>query len=154
MLLAQSITALEVFLADTLILTVANNNDAQGRLLRSKELGIGSIQFKLADAIGIEDFSKERLLEHLRGISFHNLKKVNGLFGVGLGINILPEGENLERIRQAIKMRHDCVHRNGVDRETGKVHEIDQATLRSLTETILSLVKSVDEKVEDYEAPF
>ena len=66
MLLAQCITALEVFLADTLILTVANQKDAQARLLRSKDLGIGSTQFKLSDAISIEDFAKEKLLEHLR----------------------------------------------------------------------------------------
>ncbi|MCF6233388.1 MAG: hypothetical protein L3J36_09900 [Rhodobacteraceae bacterium] len=121
MLLSQSITALEVFLADTLILTVANNKDAQGRLLRSKRLGIGNAQFRLADAIGVEDFSKEKLLEHLRAVSFHNLKKVTGLFCVGLGIDIMPKDEELERIQKAIIMRHDCVHRNGLDRETGEV---------------------------------
>lgn len=154
MLLSQSITALEVFLADTLILTVANNTDAQGRLLRSKDLGIGSAQFKLADAIGVEDFSKEKLLEHLRAVSFHNLKKVTGLFRVGLGIDIAPKDEELERIQKAIKMRHDCVHRNGLDRETGEVQQIDKAMLSGLIETLLSMVKSVDEKVDAFEAPF
>lgn len=152
MLLSQSITALEVFLADTLMLTVANKQDAQSRLLKSKELEIGSIQFKLSDAIGVEDFAKEKLLEHILAVSFHNLKKVNGLFRVGLGIDILPEGEGSEVIRKAIKMRHDCVHRNGVNRETGKLHLIDQATLLNFTEAIWGMVKSVDKKVEDYES--
>ncbi|MBY6067664.1 hypothetical protein KUW17_12980 [Leisingera aquaemixtae] len=154
MLLAQSITALEVFLADTLILTVTNNRDVQSRLLKSKELQIGSTEFRLSDAIGFEDFAKEKLLQYLRAVSFHNLKKVTGLFRVGLGIDISPESSELEQIQKAIKMRHDCVHRNGMDRETGEVHEISQAFLLGLTETLLRMVKAVDEKVEDFESPF
>ena len=153
MLLAQSITALEAFLADTLILTVANNPKAQEKLLGSKSLGIGSKKFELADAIGVEDFAKTRLLEYLRAVSFHDVQKANSLFRVGLRINILPEGEELELIQKAIKMRHDCVHRNGVDRETGELHQIDQALLLSLAATLENLVRSVDQKVNDIDAP-
>jgi len=149
MLLAQSITALEVFLADTLIVTVTNNKDAQRRLLTSKRLGIGSAQIKIVDTIDIENFAKDKLLEHLRGVSFHNLQKVKKLFEVGLKIDILPEGEPRESIMQAIKMRHDCVHRNGMDRETNEVHQIDAIWLLSLSELLLGMVTSVDEKVNN-----
>ncbi len=154
MLLAQSITALEVFLADSLILTVGNNKEAQARLLRSKDLGIGNTQFKLADAIGISDFAKERLLQHLHAVSFHNLKKVSSLFRVGLGIDILPKGEDLDRLQNAIKVRHDCVHRNGIDRETGELHDISQVYVMNLSDMLLSMVKSIDDKVDDFESPF
>jgi len=154
MLLAQSITALEVFLADTLILTVSSSQKAQEKLLGSKTLGIGNKQFKLADAIGVEDFAKTRLLEHLRAVSFHNIQSANGLFRVGLGIDILPEGDKLALVQKSIKMRHDCVHRNGVDRDTGELHQIDQAFLLSLSDTLSEMVKSVDEKVDEFESPF
>lgn len=154
MLLAQSVTALEVFLADSLILTVGGNTDAQAKLLRSKDLGIGSTQFKLADAIGVEDFARERLLQHLHAVSYHNLKKVSNLFRVGLGIDILPKGEQLDQLQAAIKIRHDCVHRNGIDRESGELHDIGRAYIMGLSEMLLTMVKSIDEKVDDFESPF
>jgi hypothetical protein len=153
MLLAQSITALEVFLADSLILTVGKNTEAQAKLLRSKDLGIGSMQFKLADAIGAQDFAKERLLQYLNAVSFHNLKKVSNLFRVGLGIDILPKSEDLDRLQIAIKMRHDCVHRNGIDRESGELHEISQAYIANLSDMLLSMAKSIDDKIDDFESP-
>ncbi|MDA7430665.1 hypothetical protein PGB28_19555 [Primorskyibacter aestuariivivens] len=154
MLLAQSVTALEVFLADSLILTVGGNTDVQAKLLRSKDLGIGSTQFKLADAIGVEDFARERLLQHLHAVSYHNMKKVSNLFRVGLGIDILPKGEQLDQLQAAIKIRHDCVHRNGIDRESGELHDIGQAYIMGLSEMLLSMAKSIDEKVDDFESPF
>tara|TARA_E500000305_G_scaffold85322_1_gene71376 strand:- start:2512 stop:2976 length:465 start_codon:yes stop_codon:yes gene_type:complete len=150
MLLAQSITALEVYLADTLILTVANSKDAQKRLLRSKDLEIGNVKFSLADAIGVEDFSKVRLIQHLRAVSFHDLKKVRKLYRVGIGIDIATENEEFEQIQKAVTIRHDCVHRNGACRETGEVHQIDQQSLLSLTDTLLKVVRSVDEQVDDF----
>ncbi|MGJ8597144.1 hypothetical protein [Sulfitobacter sp.] len=152
MLLSQSITALETFLSDTMILTVTNNKEAQGRLLKAKSLGIGQTLFKLEDASGIENFAKDRLLWHLRrGVSFHNLDKVSKLFKVGLRMEILPEGDDLERIKNAIKMRHDCVHRNGVDGDTGQQHQIDQALLVQLTDTLSQMVTSIDQKAQVFE---
>ncbi len=155
MLLAQSITALETYLADTLILAVSNNKDAQGRLLRSKDLGIGNIQYKLADAIGIKEFARTKLINYLNAVSFHSLIKVAKLFRVGLCVEILPDTDELELIQNAIAMRHDCVHRNGViGRDTGKVHEIDQALLGGLAEALLRMVKLVDNKVENAKSLF
>lgn len=152
MLLSQSITALEAFLSDTLILTVTNNKDAQGRLLRAKSLGIGQTSFKLEDASGVADFAKDRLLWHLRrGVSFHNLDKVSKLFKVGLGIDIQPGNPDLERIKKAIKIRHDCVHRNGIDGDTGNLHQIDQVVINQLTDSLLQMVQSVDQKIQAFE---
>ncbi|MCF2872673.1 hypothetical protein L0664_16495 [Octadecabacter sp. G9-8] len=154
MLLSQSITALEVFLADTLILTVTNSAKAQEKLLSSGSLGIGKNNFILSNAIGVQDFAKTKLLEYLRAVSFHDIMKVNRLFSIGLGINILPEGKELEMIKKAIRMRHDCVHRNGVDKVTHELHEIDQTFLQSLADTLQDMVKLVDQEVDEFETPF
>lgn len=151
MLLTQSITALEVYLADILMTTVASDQSTQEKLLRSKSLELGTKNFKLADAIGIEDFAKRKLLEHLREISFHNIKKVSNLFRIGLGVEILPENESLTVINDSIKMRHDCVHRNGICKKTEKRHVITKDFLTNLTDILLKMIASVDEKVRlDY----
>jgi len=71
-----------------------------------------------------------------------------------LGVDILPKGEKLDQLHGAIKIRHDCVHRNGIDRESGELHDIGQAYIMSLCEMLLSMVKSIDEKVVDFESPF
>ncbi|AZQ68698.1 hypothetical protein EF888_17125 [Silicimonas algicola] len=153
MLLAQSITALEVFLSDSLIVTVANSPHAQGKLLASKDIGIGSKQIRLSDAVGVEDFATTALLEYLRAVSFHELKKANAFYRVGLGFNILPEADSLEAIQRFTRMRHDCVHKNGVDRESGELHQIDQESLLQLTNELSKMVESVDENVENCSPP-
>ncbi|MEP3688404.1 MAG: hypothetical protein ABJN05_15065 [Sulfitobacter dubius] len=153
MLFAQSITALEVFLADSLILTVGKSAEAQAKLLRSNELGIGNTQFKLAEAIGVEEFAKERLKQHLHSVSYHNLRKVSNLFRYGLGFDILPQGEDLDRLQTAIKMRHDCVHRNGIDRLSGQRHDISKVYIMSLSKLLLNMVRSIDDKVCEFESP-
>lgn len=152
MLLAQSITALEVFLSDTLILAVLSYQIVQEKLLRSKSLEIGTRQFSLMDALGVEDFAKEKLLEHLRSVSFHNLGKVSGLYRIGMGIEILSEGDDAEVIQKSIRLRHDCVHRNGKNQETGESHIIDQLFILCLTSSLVRMVKSVDDKVRAFEA--
>ena len=137
-----------------MILTVTNETDAQARLLRSRELGIGSTQFKLTDSIGIENFSKDRLLEHLRAVSFHNLTKVAHLFQVGLQINIMPQGEELQRIQDAVRMRHDCVHRNGKTKD-GEERLLNESDIRALLSEADKLVKWIEAGVkEEAESPF
>lgn len=152
MLLAQSITAMEVFLSDTLIPVVAVSVEVQEKMLKSKTIGIGTTQFRLSDAAGKADFAKEKLIGHLRAVSFHDIAKVNKLFQVGLGIDILPEEVELKRVETAIKQRHDCVHRNGKDRESGKELEISSEWLLALTASLRNMLRAVDEKVEARDA--
>ena len=151
MLLSQSITALEVFLADTLISTVSNDVEVQKRLLTSSDVGIGKIQFKLADAVGIQDFAKDKLLSMLVGETFNNLKKVKKYFNVGLKIDILSDSNEAVIISDAIRLRHDCVHRNGIDRDSGKMHQIDQEKLNTLTRALTEMVSRIDESLRDTE---
>lgn len=151
MLLAQSVTALEVFLSDTLILAVLSHKAVQEKLLRSKSLEIGTKQFKLTDAFGVEDFAKEKLLEHLRSISFHNITKVSNLYQIGMGVTILPEGDAADIIQEAIKIRHDCVHRNGKNQETGELNVVTQESLHDLTDTLSRMVRFVDDQVRAFD---
>lgn len=151
MLLSQSITALEVFLSDTLILAVKQSGALQEKLLRSKSLQIGSRDFKLSDAVGVENFAREKLLDYLRAVSFHNLEKVSTLYRIGLGIEIIPDGEDAKEIDLAIKIRHDCVHRNGKDQATGDLRNIPQVSLLQLIESLRRMVNSIDLKVRTFE---
>ncbi|WP_155773916.1 hypothetical protein [Rhodovulum sp. MB263] len=148
MLLAQSITAMEIFFSDTLIPAAAASVEVQERLLKSKSIGIGEAQFRLSDAAGKPEFAKEKLVSYLRAVSFHDIAKVAKLFQVGLGVDILPREVELKKIETAIKQRHDCVHRNGKDRETGGELEISNTWLLSLTASLRNMLRAVDEKVE------
>lgn len=91
MLLAQSIAAMEVFFADTLIPSASASVEVQEKLLKSKRIGIGATKFLLSDAAGKVDFAKEQLVGYLRAVSFHDISKVTKLFQIGLGIDILPD---------------------------------------------------------------
>lgn len=152
MLLAQSITALEVFLADSLISTVAGHEAAQARLLRSKSLKIGEINVQLSDLIGVVDVAKTMLMTNLQAVSFHNLAKVASLYRIGLKFDIMPKGEALECIQTGIRLRHDCVHRNGIDRNTGEMHQIDRFALLELNDALMAMGTTIDEQVVAFEA--
>lgn len=152
MLLAQSITALEVFLADSLISTVAGNEAVQARLLRSKSLKIGETNVQLSDLIGVVDVAKTMLIKKLQAVSFHNLAKVASLYRVGLKFDIMPKGEALECVQTGIRLRHDCVHRNGIDRNTGEMHQIDRLALLELNDALITMGTAVDENVVALEA--
>lgn len=148
MLLVQSITALEVYLADVLIQNTANSLSVQKRLLNSKVLQIGDMSFNLKDAAGTADFAKEKLIKYLRNVSFHDLDKVKKFFEIGLCISIVHENDKFEILKNAVRQRHDFVHRNGKERDTAEEIEIFSDTILDLTENLREFATCINEKIE------
>jgi hypothetical protein len=58
----------------------------------------------------------ERIVrEHLRGIMYHNLRKVDALYRIALEFRLLDLAADKDSLFAAVLLRHDCVHRNGSD---------------------------------------
>ena len=96
MLVVQSIAVLEVFLSDTLILSVRNEPATQAKVIKSKMIGFGGTSFQIKDAFGINGFTKVKLLEYLKNVSFHNLDKVSKFYKIGVGVDILATTSELD----------------------------------------------------------
>ncbi|EEA92349.1 hypothetical protein [Pseudovibrio sp. JE062] len=153
MLLAQGITALETYLADTVLTAATREKEVQFKLLQSKSFGLGDTKFTLKEAVGVQDFAREQLIAHLHAVSFHNLKRVNTIFSIGMGIAILPTDDADKKVLEdAIKKRHDCVHRNGINRDSDQAHVIEQGYVLRLTELLEKMISDIQIKIDAFYA--
>lgn len=146
MMLVQAVTSLEAYLSDTLISHVMQDNAAQLRLINSKRLGLCELKFGLKEAFGEEHFATKALSKYLaNNISYHNLRRVQPYFEVGLQTPFRFEADELELIHAGIQMRHDCVHRNGKPLGSDEYHEIEQDFLSRLMDAIQNFVTRIED---------
>lgn len=123
---SHQVTALEAYLGDTLMNVVKADVDAMHRLIENdKELA----KKKLSLAEMLEDCGlvERKVWEHLRSILYHNLAKVDVLYNIATGIRILHLVNDEESLFRAVMLRHDCVHRNGFDKDGNKLNILTKA---------------------------
>lgn len=146
LLFANLITSLEVYLYGVmkdlvesdqkLLLSVAKSKKFKDRKL--------PIHFVLASD------PKRYLMQLISEINFHNLSDVEPLFREAFGIKIPLKDD----ILQAIRLRHDIIHRDGFSK-TGNLISIDSDAIKNTADVIQDLVKAVDQQlVERYAARF
>jgi hypothetical protein len=118
LLFSHQITALEAYLGDTLLNDVLRDNDAIARLIQ-KDSDLAQKKFTLNDIAADPNLVKKEVREYLRSILYHNLAKVDVLYGIALQLRILPllVESSKKDLFQSVLFRHDCIHRNGFDKD-------------------------------------
>ncbi len=145
MLLVQTVSALEGYLSDTLIKSVEASQDAQRRILESKQLGLRDKTVNLTKTFGVENYAKKEILIYLRNSLFHNLPLAKLLYQLALQIDITPDETELKVLNDAILIRHDCVHRNGKRKDGESYHELSPELIKNISDAASSLVWRVEE---------
>ncbi|PWR21206.1 hypothetical protein [Zavarzinia aquatilis] len=148
---SHQVTALEAYLGDTLINTVAGDADAMQRLISGDE-ELSREKFTLAEIRNDPDLVGRRVREHLRAILYHNLAKVDVLYNIALGIRILNLTSNKDALFKAVKLRHDCVHRNGFDKDGNELVVFTKMFVSETADVIRSFVESIENAVRALEA--
>jgi len=148
---SHQVTALEAYLGDTLINTVAGDADAMQRLIDGDE-ELSREKFTLAEIRNDPDLVGRRVREHLRAILYHNLAKVDVLYNIALGIRILNLTSNKDALFKAVKLRHDCVHRNGFDKDGNELVVFTKTFVIETADVIRSFVESIENAVRALEA--
>jgi hypothetical protein len=122
MLFAHQISAMEAFLADTAINEVNSKPEAMDRLLK-EDKDLMKEKFDLAQIAADPNIVRKTVIEHLRSLMYHNLGRVNALYGTVFKMNLfrLLDKDEVDTLMQAILYRHDCVHRNGYTKEGDKL---------------------------------
>lgn len=146
MLLVQAVTVMETYLSDTLISNVLQHESAQEKLLNSKQLGIGEQKFTLKDAWKKDDFANRALFDHLRRISYHDIKRVQKYYQIGLRLDFSFTEHELNIIHDAVLNRHHCVHRNGKT-PTGNPITINREMIEELIQVGVRMVNKIEEKL-------
>lgn len=143
MVFSQHVAALEAFLGDTLLKEVLADEKRLGRLLAGdKELA--KERFTLAEIQENPGLIRDRVGAYLADIRYHNLAKVDTLYRIALKVELLKETAQREKLFVAIQHRHDCVHRNGRDKNNEKLTVFTKAYVTETAELFRAVVEKVD----------
>lgn len=146
MVFVQHFSILEAFLADILIQLCYDDKQALLNLVSEVD-ELSKTRIGLKEILLSPTVVHATVRDYLRELQFHNFGKIDMLFRKALGHSILPEGrEEKEWLFKIVAIRHDCVHRNGVDRD-GTPH-IDFARLvPRVASAFLRMATAVDDAV-------
>ncbi len=144
---SHQVTALEAYLGDTLMNAVAADMDAMQRLI-DKDEDLAKEKFTLAEFSKDPDLIKRKVREHLRSILYHNIAKVDALYNIALEIRILSLTTDKASIFKAVMLRHDCIHRNGFDKEGNEIKVFTKAFVQETADLIKSFVDRIDNALE------
>ncbi len=87
------------------------------------------------------------MTDYLRSILYHDLAKVDFLYRTALDAPVLGEKEDNDKLFKAITYRHDCVHRNGRDKEGNRLTVFTKAYVQEIAVVMRSLVDRIERKI-------
>jgi hypothetical protein len=152
MVFAQQVSALEAYLGDTLLKAIRDKKGAMERLVTGdKNLKVE--KFTLADIVSNPDIVTEKATAYVRSILYHHLERVNFLYQTALGVKVLGEKADNDKLFKAIAYRHDCVHRNGMDKDGKRLEVFTKAYVQEIADVMRSLVDRIEHEIHG-EPPF
>jgi hypothetical protein len=98
---------------------------------------------ELTDLIGGDTTPEKVVREHLLQISWHNLARVRMLYKTVLGVH-WPD--KLGGLYEAVRIRHDIVHRNGRTKDGGE-RSLSREDVEIVIAAAKDLVNVIDEQV-------
>jgi hypothetical protein len=143
---SHQVTALEAYLGDTLKNEVFRDLDAMRRLV-DQDIDLKKEKFTLAEISKEPELVEKKVREHLRGIMYHNLARVDVLYKIALGVRMLDLAADTKPLFAAVMLRHDCVHRNGADKDGRPLDVFTKTFVQQTADTIRDFVRSVENAV-------
>lgn len=145
LVLSGLISAMEAYLADTLITLVAEEIGATENLLL-KEDKLSSQKVTLFEAWNESLTVERRVQDYLRDQIYHRLGKVEQLYEIAFNIQVFPNLELKERLHRAVALRHDIVHRNGRTSQ-GKEQDFSSVQVLAMMQDIHDFVMHVNNQL-------
>jgi hypothetical protein len=146
LMFSHQVTALEAYLGDTLMNVVKADVGAMQRLIEN-DRELAKKKFSLAEMLEDCKLVERKVQEHLRSILYHNLAKVDVLYNIATGIRILHLVNAEESLFRAVMLRHDCVHRNGFDKDGNKLNIFTKGFVQDQADMIKTFVESIENAV-------
>lgn len=152
MVFAQAISAFEAYLGDALLLSVMRSPAAADGLMKRDKV-LSEVRLSLFEVSKNPEIVTEKVRGRLKAVLYHNLDAVERLFFSAFEIKFFEPGDKKSRdiLFQAIKYRHDCVHRNGRDLDGNILTVFSPAYVQDVLERLLVLVTRVERALKDYE---
>lgn len=136
------VSALEQFLSATFIHNVTNS-DVLTRKLIETDPEFGCRKFTINEIYAQYGNIKSTVAAYLKDIIFHDMRKVKPMYADVLGYDF----RDIAWLFKAVRLRHDCAHRAGYDKEGNQV-SVSVASVKELVAQCRSLSESIDAHVQ------
>lgn len=146
MVFSQSITAFEAYFCDTLIKNVTAAPNAMKAVLK-KDGSLSQARFSLGDVLASPDIVRREIEASLRNRLYHKVEDVARLYANALDISITPNRDDMARLKTDIGYRHDCVHRNGVNKEGSRLDVLTKEYVAETIEVVARFVAHTENQV-------
>ncbi len=144
LLFANIITSMESYLSDMFINSVLSKEDYILKLLKNSSF-FNEKKYKIGEAYVWLKNKQGKIRSVLSTISFHNLKVVQELYEIVLGISF---PEEIGIIKAAVETRHDIVHKNGKTR-SGDLIKINLYNIKETIDEIKSFILEINNKINE-----
>lgn len=147
MIYSQFIATMEAYLSDKILKLATTHTEIKQRL--AKNAGFAQSQtVTLSDILVDPALGEKSFKIGLQSVLYHDLEKVEKLYNIAFKCPFFPpSGDIKSHLEAAVRIRHDCVHRNGTDKE-GLVHQFDETMIRDLFRDIGALVDHLENQTE------
>jgi len=143
LLFIHQVGALERFLSSTFRRLIDADKSAKRKFVTSTDQ-LSAKNIKLIEVMRDEHLVENKIANFLHSFSFHHLVKVDNMYLKTFEFSIFPNPEtDINIFKNIIDLRHDCVHRNGHNKDTGELNVIFRNDLSSFTEEIERLANHV-----------
>jgi hypothetical protein len=147
MVFAHLIGALEAFLGDTFINAVMKDEEKKKKLLQF-DTELAGRRFGLSEVNADPDLVNKEIRSYLRSVLYHNIAKVHVMYKNVLGVDVFEVlGERKNDLFKAVEYRHDCVHRNGFDKDGVKLEVFSKEYVTGASEIANALVNGIYARV-------
>jgi len=139
LLYVNVITILECYLSDFFISRIKEDSKLLRKLIETTRT-FKEQKITVSDVFQTMDAIEKRANSYLAGLVWHRLDHVGKLYEKSLGV-VFPSDMNA--LRNAIKVRHELVHRNG-KKQDGTEHEIGEADIKGVIKLAEELVGHIE----------
>jgi hypothetical protein len=155
MCFSQIISAFEAYLSDTLLNGV-NNNFEKMAAVAETDLDLKKQKYSLTEVSKGKEFVSEQVVTHLRSLVYHNLPRIDPLFKAAFNTSIIKNSDDLRKFMSYINDRHNCVHRNGRNKDDEPPAKFTANFVLEAIEFILSISSELENnaEIQGEEIPF
>lgn len=147
----QQFAALEAYLADTLTQRVLECPKALSRALSGVDV-LKDIRLSLADIAANPDIVKVTVAQTLRDLLYHNFQRVDAIWRIALEFSIFPDPDVKRRMFSCLPIRHDCVHRNGRDKDGNEHSQVNFEFVLQVGEDAHAMMMHIEDTLAPYMA--
>jgi len=140
-----AVSTMEAYLGDTLINAVQAEADIRTNLLKNNQK-LGDEKITAAELAVNPDAMAHRIVIKLREFLYHNLQAVSALYKDAFDIGLTPSKTESDILFQAMSKRHDCVHRNGRNKDGEKLNDFTDDYVIKVVDTITKVVDHVEDQ--------